>query len=159
MTHMTSITYWSCNQRDLWCLRDSLCGAVMAEGTKKSSKIRLLPDPGFVSVSRWGDYKNWDGTRPTSLRLWEQSPKILEVMCELLRILFPFATVSMLERQMAQRRAVSVMPLLNVSGSHGGERLRGFCKDRAVGEVRSCDVCCRWEARHSGRILTFVICL
>lgn len=68
----------------IWCSWDSLSSAMMAEATEKSSKKiknSLFPDPGLVSVSRWGEFKNWDGIRPASLRPWEQSPAISEVMC------------------------------------------------------------------------------
>lgn len=73
---------------------DSLSRVMMAEG-KKSAKISLLPDPGLVSMSRWEDSENWDTNYLRSLRLREQSPMILDVMCVLLRILSLFATVSM----------------------------------------------------------------
>lgn len=47
--------------------------------------------------------------RPT--RLGEQSLLILEVMCELLRDLFLFASGSLVRKQMAQWRAATMMLL------------------------------------------------
>lgn len=77
---------------------------MMVGGTGKSARISFFLDPGFASVPKWEATKTEHTNYWRSLRLQEQSPRILEV-----GILSLFVIVSMARQQMAQQRAASVM--------------------------------------------------